>query len=259
MKNILAFLLLATVPVLAGPKLPANVTWIGNSYPGGDGKHVPQDIDALCVTPDGRVFSNVPWEEGGGNVTEFKDGKVLGNAGHTHGWGATGGKAIACNSKYLYIGCRMQNEGGGLNDLSTWPPKGKQWIGISRRPLNDIKKPAPFEGGKGGKGDTLKEAFLVVAEVDDNKDAGDLPGIAADEKRLYVSCPSDNTIKIYDAETMAKITEWKIERPGPIALAKDGILWMLQEKTKEVPAKHDFILMLKAKHHGKRVLMMRKQ
>ncbi len=180
--------------------------------------------------PMAACFSNVPWEEGGGNVTEFKDGKVLGNAGHTHGWGATGGKAIACNSKYLYIGCRMQNEGGGLNDLSTWPPKGKQWIGISRRPLNDIKKPAPFEGGKGGKGDTLKEAFLVVAEVDDNKDAQDLPGIAADETRLYVSCPSDNTIKIYDAETMAKITEWKIERPGPIALAKDGTFWMLQRE-----------------------------
>ena len=76
----------------ASPKLPATVTWIGNSYPGGDGKHVPQDIDALCVTPDGRVFSNVFWEEGGGNVTEFKDGKVLGSAGHTHGWGNIGGK-----------------------------------------------------------------------------------------------------------------------------------------------------------------------
>ncbi len=212
----------------ASPRLPATVTWIGNSYPGGDGKHVPQDIDALCVTPDGRVFSNTFWEEAGGNVTEFKDGKVIGNAGHTHGWGNTGGRAIACNSKYLFIGCRMQNEGGGLNDISTWPPKGKQWLGISRRPLSDIKRAAPFEGAKGGKGDTLKGAFLVVAEVDDNNKVEDLPGIAADEKRLYVSCPSDNTIKIYDAETMARVDEWKIERPGPIALAKDGTLWILQ-------------------------------
>lgn len=215
----------------ASEKLPAKVTWIGNSYPGGAGKHVPQDIDALCVTPDGRVFSNTFWEEGGGNVTEFKDGKVLGNAGHTHGWGATGGKSIACNSKYLFIGCRMENEGGGLNDLSTWPPKGKTWLGISRRPLDDIRKPAPFEGGKGGKGDTLKESFLVVAEVDDTKDVQDLPGLAADEKRLYVSCPSENCIKIYDAETMAKTGEWKIERSGPMALAKDGTLWMLRMKT----------------------------
>jgi hypothetical protein len=232
----LAFLF-PILPLFASPKLPARVTWIGNSYPGGDGRHVPQDIDALCVTPDGRVFSNVFWEEGGGNVTEFKDGKVLGNAGHTHGWGHTGGKAIACNSKYLYIGTRMQNEGGGLNDLSTWPPKGKQWLGISRRPLNDIKKAAPFAGAKGGKGGTLKESFLIVAEVDDNDKVQDLPGIAADEKRLYVSCPSDNTIKIYDAETMAKVDEWKIERPGPIALAKDGTLWMLQAKIGEQPAR----------------------
>ena len=156
-----AFLALSSTSSFAVEKLPAKVTWIGNSYPGGDGKHVPQDIDALCVTPDGRVFSNVFWEEGGGNVTEFKDDKVLGNAGHTHGWGATGGKAIACNSKYLYIGTRMTNEGGGLKDESTWPPKGKQWLGISRRPLNDIRKAAPFSGGKGGKGDTLKGAFFM--------------------------------------------------------------------------------------------------
>ena len=229
MKTNLAFfaLLLATVPAFAGPQLAAKVTWIGNSHPGGDGKHVPQDIDALCVTPDGRVFSNTFWEEGGGNVTEFKDGKVLGNAGDTHGWGATGGKAIACNSKYLYIGCRMQNEGGGLNDLSTWPPKGKQWLGISRRPLNDIRKAAPFPGGKGGKGDTLKETFLVVAEVDEGKDVQDLPGLAADEKRLYVSCPPENVIKIYDTQTMAKVGEWKMERPGPLALQNDNV-WVLQ-------------------------------
>jgi hypothetical protein len=240
MKNKFHFALCAVLFVAlpaCAAQLPARVTWIGNSYPGGDGRHVPQDIDALCVTPDGRVFSNVFWEEGGGNVTEFKDGQVIGKAGHTHGWGATGGKAIACNSKYLFIAGRMHNEGGGLKDESTWPVKGKLWIGISRRPLNDITKPAPFENGKGGKGDTLKGAFLVVNEVDDNDKAQDISGLAGDEKRLYVSSPADGTIKIFDAETMARLAEWKTERPGPIALAKDGTLWMLQTKTKDAAAR----------------------
>jgi hypothetical protein len=227
-------LLLSTTPLFASPKLPARVTWIGNSYPGGDGKHVPQDIDALCVTPDGRVFSNVFWEEGGGNVTEFKDGKVLGNAGHTHGWGHTGGKAIACNSKYLYIGCRMENEGGGLKDLSTWPPKGKTWLGISRRPLNDIRKAAPFAGAKGGAGGTLKGAFLIVAEVNDNDKVQDLPGIAADDKRLYVSCPADNTIKIYNAETMALIRTTKVKNPGWLTLDQEGTLLMVRDAPEDV-------------------------
>lgn len=229
------FALSLVAPLTASPRLPATVTWLGNSYPGGQ-FHVPQDIDGLCATPDGRVFSNVYWEEGGGNVTQFKDGKVLGAAGHTHGWGNAGGRAVACNSKYLFIGCRMQNEGGGLNDLSTWPPKGKQWLGISRRPLDYIRKAASFPGGKGGKGDTLKETFLVVAEVEDNDKAQDLPGIVATETRVYVSCPAEKSIKVYDAETMQLVETVSADRPGPLALSADAV-WMLQEKQGNQAAK----------------------
>lgn len=60
----------------ASPRLDAAASWIGNQYPGAK-RWVPQDIDALCVAPDGTLFSNVHWEEGRRNVTAFKEGEDL--------------------------------------------------------------------------------------------------------------------------------------------------------------------------------------
>jgi hypothetical protein len=80
----------------SSPRLEYESSWIGNSYPGGQ-RWVPQDIDHIFVTADGTVYSNVHWEEGGGNVTAFKDGEVLGPARRTHGWGNQGGYAVAAN------------------------------------------------------------------------------------------------------------------------------------------------------------------
>ena len=85
------------------PRLQADCSWLGNSFPGAE-SWVQQDIRALTVTPDGTVFTNVEWEEGGGNVGEYRDGRLVRYARHTHGWGAMGGEAIAANAKYVYIG-----------------------------------------------------------------------------------------------------------------------------------------------------------
>lgn len=219
-------------------KLNYTVSFIGNSYPGAK-KHIPQDIDSIYVMPDGTVFSNVHWEEGGANCTMFKNGEVVAIAGHTHGWGNAGGYAVAANSKFLFISGRMNNEGGNLQDPDTWPPKGFDWTGVSRRFLTNITKGAPFPSGKGGKGDTLKKSFLVVDEMpasslDDN--TKNISGLYATDTRLYVSCPYDNTIKVYDAETMEKLYIRKIERPGQIIMDKNGILWILQQKYNEQPS-----------------------
>ncbi len=217
----------------ASPALAVSVSWLGNTYPGAT-RWVPQDIDALCVAPDGRLFSNVYWEEGGGNVTAFKDGEVLGAAMHTHGWGYQGGYAVAANARHLFIAGRMGNEGGGLKDPDTWPPQGREWIGLSRRPLQDIRHGAPFPGGKGGQGDTLKGAFLVVDEVSAARGAADnrqanIAGLAASETRLWVSCPYDGTIKVFAADTLQRLAAWPVERAGSLAWATNGVLWVLQE------------------------------
>ncbi len=215
------------------PALPVVTSWLGNTYPGA-ARWVPQDIDALCVGPDGRLFSNVHWDEGGGNCTEFKDGEVLGCARHTHGWGHQGGYAVAANTHHLFIGGRMGNENGNLVDPDTWPPKGFDWIGISRRSLANIREAAPFPGAKGGKGGTLRGAFLVVDEVPVERKAIDrrrahITGLCASSNRLWAACPYDGTIKVFDAATMARLAAWPFERADSMALSPRGELWVLQE------------------------------
>ena len=209
------------------PRLDATCSWIGNTYPGNP-NWVQQDIEAMCVTPDGTVYTNVEWDEGGGQVGMYKDGALLGYAGHTHGWGFNGGKAIAVNSKYVFIGCVCGNEGGGLKDPDTWPPKGHAWFGISRRLRSNFTKAAPFEGGKGGKGDTLKQCFLPVVDVE-GKESAPITGLAADDQRLYVSDPRAGMIRVLDAETMREIEAWPVDHPGSLALDRDGMLWMLEK------------------------------
>ncbi len=217
------------------PRLDAVTSWVGNSYGGGE-KWVQQDIRAMAVMPDGTVFTNVAWDEAGGNAGEYRDGKLIRYAMHTHGWGYQGGAAVAANSRYVYLGVAVENEGGGLNEPDTWPPKGFKWFGISRRTRADISQAAPFSGGKGGKGDTLKAAFLVVAETPDKSQA-EIAGICADESRLYVADPHSGTVKVFDAQTMQPVAMWNTDRAGPLALDRGGILWMLERKSHAAPAR----------------------
>ncbi len=211
------------------------VSWLGNSFPGAE-KWVQQDIHALAVTPDGTVYTNVEWDEAGRNVGVYKDGDVVGNALHTHGWGYEGGRAVAINSSYLFIGQTVNNEGGGLQDPDTWPPKGKNWIGVSRRSRADITRAAPFPGAKGGKGDTLKGGFLVVAEIPE-RSHDQITGLAANEHRLFVSDQAAAAIRVFDAETLTAQDRWPLERPGPLALDRNGALWVLQEAGAGKPAR----------------------
>jgi len=191
------------------------VSWIGNSFPGST-KWVQQDISDIHVTQDGTVYSIVFWDEAGAEVTVYKDGDVVDIAKHTHGWGYHAGSAIAVNSKYLYFAQAVENEGGHLIDPDTWPPKDYGWYGVGRRKLSDIKQAAPFSGGKGGKGDTLKGGFMVIHEVPGGtRDAG-IAGLWATEEYLYVSCPYDDKVRIYDSETMEHITDWSMENPGKV-------------------------------------------
>ena len=185
-----------------------------------------QDVEDICVTPDGVLFTNVFWDEAGGNVQEFKDGSLLRVAGHTHGWGYQGGAAVAANAKYLFIVQTVDSEGGGLKG-SSWPPKGTVWSGISRRQRADIRQAAPFPEGRGKEGDVLHGAFLPVVSLPDGK-SGTLRGVCADEKRLFVSSPFDNTIKVYDVETMQPARSWPVAQPDKLCLDAAGNVWVLQ-------------------------------
>lgn len=210
-------------PAAAEPTLTYTVSWIGNTF-AEPNKWVQMDAAAMYVAPDGTVYLNVFWEEGGRNVGIYKDGQCAGNAGHTHGWGYEGGEAVTANDRYLFIAQHVNNEGGGLKSPNTWPPKGKGWTGVSRRFRDG--KPAPFAGGKGGDGDTLKGCFLPINEFDE-KQPVPITGLAATDEKLFVADAS-NKLKVYDVSTMTKTGEWDVRGPQQMALRRDGSLWIIQ-------------------------------
>ena len=71
-----------------------------------------------------------------------------------------------------FIAQLVGNEGGNLKGTDTWPAKGLSWCGVSRRLRADVTRGAPFSGGKGGQGDTLKKCFLVVIEAPEKAGEG---------------------------------------------------------------------------------------
>lgn len=223
------------------PLLHYTTTWIGNSFGGvkapglRNSKHVQLDVRAMYVTLDGTCYTATGWDEDGSEIGIYRDGEVLGSAGHTHGWGYGGGGAVTASKDYLFFAQKVDNEGGGLKGEGTWPAKGRVWYGVSRR-LRDGEA-APFEGGKGGDGDTLKGVFLLVNEVEEGVDA-EIVGLATDaQNHLYVSDPANKQIKVYDAEKMQLQRSWRIERPGAITTNTKGELWAVQNGTEERAAR----------------------
>lgn len=220
---------LVSVTVATAAELPCEVSWIGNAW-GGKPQWVPQDVDDLFVTSEGDVYTHVGWEEGGGNVTQFdREGVWKGVAKHTHGWGYGGGEAVTANAKYVFIAQHAENEQGHLNDAATWPPKGFLWWGVSRRLRTDFQTGVAFEGGKGGKGDTLKQSFKVVGEYPDdgnNKD-GIIRGLCANQQELFVAVKHEGIIRVYDTETLVEKRSWRIARPDRMVLDAHNSVWVL--------------------------------
>jgi hypothetical protein len=231
------WLWLAGASFLSGStnRLICTVSWLGNTFPGAR-QWVQQDVRGMWVTPDGETFTAVEWDEAGCEFGAYKNGGITGKAGHSHGWGNHGGIAVAGNSQYLFLGCSMGNEGGGLKDTNTWPQKGFTWYGLSRRHRSDFTKGAPFVGGKGGKGDTLKECFLVVNEAPDKTNA-QIAGLWADEQHIYLSNPWKNRVEIWNPTNMTMTGQWTMERPGCLVLDAAGRLWVLQTAGETEPAR----------------------
>lgn len=227
-----------SLPADVGPLENVTSSWLGNSFAGtGVDKWVQQDIEDLFVTSDGTVYAIVYWDEAGGEVTAYRDGDVVTAARHTHGWGYHGGSAIAANEKYLYFGQFVENEGGHLVDPATWPPKGKEWYGIARRFRSDITRAAPFPHGKGGKGATLKGGFLVIHELPTEASDAHVAGLWATEAEVFAACPYDDTIRVFDTESMEPLRQWPLKRPGPMSMDGQGTLWILHRRGKEGPSR----------------------
>ncbi|RFU48214.1 hypothetical protein D0B32_09095 [Paraburkholderia sp. DHOC27] len=227
---------LAASAASAETALNAQTAWIGNTFGYGDGSWTQINITAIAVTPDGKVYTNAPWDESGAEASTYQNGKMLGFAGGTHGWGTAGGNAIALNHRYVYLAVSVGNEKGRLVGQGIWPEKGQQWFGISRRQISNPKLGALFQPPAGianasvhGATDPhaqLAAAFLMMNEVPTGTHA-DINGLAASDTTLYAANTTQNRIEVFDAESMQRKTTWSVHEPGKLALATDGTLWVL--------------------------------
>lgn len=230
----------ATCTASAETVLNAKTSWIGNTFGYGDGTWTQINITAIAVAPDGKVYTNAPWDESGAEASTWQNGKMLGFAGGTHGWGTGGGNAIAVNHRYVFIAVSVGNEKGHLVGQGIWPQKGKQWFGISRRQIANPKLSALFQPPAGvantgqGVGNNaavdphaqLAAGFLMMNEVPVGTRA-DIDGLAASDTTLYAANTTQDKIEVYDAESMQKKAGWSVHEPGKMALASDGTLWVL--------------------------------
>jgi hypothetical protein len=74
--------MLAGASAAQADNLPATVSWVGNTYGGGK-SWVLQDVQDISVDDAGSLFTNIFWDEAGGNVQEYKEGKLARIAYHT--------------------------------------------------------------------------------------------------------------------------------------------------------------------------------
>jgi hypothetical protein len=229
-------LLCATVCAQESPTTPNNAkrqlavtnSWFANSH--ADASFMPQGIEAMVVTADGTTYTNIGWEEGGGNVAVVTADGIVQPRPHQpgyFGWGHGGGMAVAANATYVFFTQNYNNEGGGLKNPDNWPPADKDWYGISRRLRADLGKGPAIAGGKGGK-DSPVACFLPVHEVPSSTkpEVAHIRGLCASNDELFVSCPFDKKIRVYDAETMALKRSWEVDAPCLLALDGKGGLWV---------------------------------
>lgn len=193
-------------------------SWIGNSFPGGN-KWVQNYIEGMYVAPNGTIFTNSTWDEGGREAGIYRNGDVVGKAQDLHGWNRLGGKAVTANDKYLYV---AMFQGHVDRKDQDYPPEGTDWNCVRRYDLSG--KPVPFPEGRG-----WDKSMLIVSEKNP------VTGLATFGKELYVSEEAANRIRVYDTETMKELRSFNISRPGKITTDRQGNLWVIQEKKDGVP------------------------
>lgn len=221
---------LAMLAGSAHAELRYTTSWIGNTLGFGNGRWVPNAIEAIAVAPDGTVFTNTEWDEAGGEITIVRGGKVDGVGESTHGWGNFGGDAIAVGDGYLFAAARIENERDRFANRPGYPAKGEVWFGVTRRDLARPQRGAPFEGGVGNADEVnpgaIHNSFLRVSTVGRGQDAA-VRGLAVGARVLYVATPLRNIIERFDTRTMQPLAAWPEEQPGKMVADGAGNVWVI--------------------------------
>ncbi len=181
-------------------------TWVGNSYGQGDGKWIQNNILGLHVTASGVVYTNSWWDEGRreSGIYAGKDGTPVGMLESLHD-SFGGGFAVTGDDGFIYA---------------------SNWDNVRRCHFDG--SPAPFPGGQGVRGDTVGTSTKPTG-TDKSKGVRGL-GVDKANHLLFVSQNNDNELQVWDTATMTRARKWSVERPGQLAVAPDGTIWLISRK-----------------------------
>lgn len=173
-----------------------SVSWIGNSFSGGDAGWVPQDVQDIFVAADGTVFTTVGWEEHRGNLAVFKDGRIVQQSAH---WKSGGidrlvGDTITANDKYVYFATGTPNGHDGKVLGTT----------LARRDRANVAQ--------------RQNELRVAVDVR-------IRGLTVHRDRVFAAC-DDNRVRVFD-ESLRPVGQWDATFPGEIAADSRGRVWVI--------------------------------
>ena len=228
--------------------------WLGNTFSGANGSHVPNGIDAIAVTPSGTTYANCWYDENAGEVSEFNTSSTWVNfTAYLHGFSRNGGYAVAVNSTYVYVG--MVQAESGDNPIESGSSKGDPLVNgnnLAEYPVNNTGSPNytaitgnywdcvrryTLAGGVSAVptyGYSSDDSMVIVSTTENDSQigtssnpdgasigtSGPVLGIAANNSYVFVSDNTNNKVHVYNASTMAPVATWTI--PGPPTSREDN-------------------------------------
>ncbi|NET02923.1 MAG: hypothetical protein F6K61_20695 [Sphaerospermopsis sp. SIO1G1] len=195
------------------PQLTYQTSWVGNTIGKGE-LRVQNNIEAMYVTENGRIYTNSKWDEAGTEAGIYENRKIINSLKDTHGWHRLGGKAVTANSKYIYLAMSQ----GGMSKEKGYPPDGETWYCVRR--YNLAGEPVPFPNGNG-----WDKSMLIISKK------SPVTGLATIGNKLFVSNAEANIVSVFNTETMAKINSFYVTNPGGIVIDSLKNLWIIENKT----------------------------
>ena len=197
--------------------LHATTDWIGNTYAGNDRipfqnthVHVPLDMNAIYVTPNGNVYTNTTWDEGERPLSVFdRNGQLLSQMNYTNNngpetdYGQGGGAAVAASAEYIFESFAPGGTGITIVDQRTW----------------------------------LRTAYTVNGSPTLNNSHG-IFGLAVAKNKLYVTEQDENLVEVFDISNITNINLISsFSVPGPVRIAVDqaGGFWVSHKDNTSYP------------------------
>ena len=180
------------VTINENPKFTYSTTWLGNEFEGGPKNTVNSNMIGLGVAPDGTCITTGVNGEQENCMGRYRDGQVLTSRPPNY-VGDTSNAVV------------LMSNGDGL-------VAHKQWI---------VGFDWDKQNGKQG-----KTSEPIGKSKEDNSA---IRGLAVYQDEVFAASRTDNTIVVLDLATLKIKRSFPFERPGPLAVDSNGVLWAVQE------------------------------